>query len=170
MLSRSSLRTVLLASSMLLAWTATAQAREVRVDQEVAGSCVNSATEESDCISEGKGAPGKLSYRNRQQAGAYGPASAQCEGFDFEAPLLEGEAVATAADLSQLYAVLSSGYNCASLAGPTKTVAEYTVVGGSGRFEGASGTVSTVADGVALSPAPGTSAFSATVQGEVTVP
>ena len=77
--------------------------------------------------------------------------------------------MATAADLSQLYAVLSSGYNCASLAGPTKTVAEYTVVGGSGRFEGASGTVSVVTDGVALSPAPGTSAFSATVQGELTV-
>ena len=150
--------------------TPAAQAGQIRVDQAFAGAVVTSATYESDSISEGKGAPGKASYRVRQQAGAYGPASPQCEGFDFEAPLLEGEGVGTAADLSQVYVVLTSGYTCASLAGPGRTVAEYVVVGGSGRFEGASGTLTAHSEFVALSPAPGTAATSGTIEGTITVP
>jgi hypothetical protein len=168
----SAFRIAILGSTMLgLFLTATTtKAEEVRVHQQVAGSCVTSATYESDCIAEAKGAPGKISYRVRQQAGAYGPASPQCDGFDFEAPLLEAEAVGTSPDLSQLYAVLTSGYSCASLAGPGRTVAEYLVVGGSGRFEGASGTVTLESDNVALSPAPGTSAVRSTLEGQITVP
>ena len=151
--------------------TPAAQAGQIRVDQAIAGSAVTSATYESDSIAEGKGAPGKASYRVRQQAGAYGPASPQCDGFDFEAPLLEGEAVATSADLSQVYGVLTSGYTCASLAGPGRSVSEYVVVGGSGRFEGASGTATGQTESVALSPAtPDTAAFSGTVEGTITVP
>ena len=121
--------------------TPAAQAGQIRFDQAFAGAAVTSAAYESDSVAEGKGVPGKASYRVRQQAGAYGPASPQCDGFDFEAPLLEGEGVVTFADLSQVYAVVTSGYTCASLAGPGRTVFESVVVGGSGRFEGASGTV-----------------------------
>lgn len=148
-----------------------AQAGEIRVDQETVGSCVTSATEESDCISEGRGAPGKVSYRNRTQAGPYGPATERCLGFDVEASLLEGEAVGTTADFSQAYAVLTSGFNCVSFAGTGKTVAEYMIVGGSGRFEDASGTVVVETEFVSLTPAaPGTSANRGTVQGELTLP
>jgi len=150
--------------------TPAAQAGQIRVDQAVAGASVTSAAYESDSTLQAKGAPGAASYRVRQQAGAYGLASPKCEGFDFEAPLREGEGVATYADLSQLYAVLTSGYTCASLAGPGRTVAEYVVVGGSGRFEGASGTLTGHAEFVALSPAPGTSAISGTIEGTITVP
>jgi hypothetical protein len=150
--------------------TPAAQAGQVQVDQETAGSCVTSATEEADCISEGKGAPGRASYRARTQAGPYEPATERCAGFDVEASLLEGEAVATSADRSQVYGVLTSGFNCVTFAGTGKTVSEYVIVGGSGRFEGASGTVVVENEFVSLSPSPGTSANRGTVQGELTVP
>ena len=150
--------------------TPAAQAGQIRVDQEAAGSCVTSATGETDCIFEARGAPGKASYRKRGQAGPYGLATERCAGFDFEASLLEGESVATSADLSQAYAVLTSGFNCVSVDGTGKTVSEYMIVGGSGRFEGASGTLFVETEFVSLSPAPGTVATRSTVEGELTVP
>jgi hypothetical protein len=150
--------------------TPAAQAGQIRVDQEAAGSCVTSATGENDCIAEARGAPANASYRKRGQAGPYGLATERCAGFDLEASLLEGEAVATSADLSQAYAVLTSGFNCYSFAGTGKTVAEYVVVGGSGRFEGASGSLLIKTEFVALRPSPGTAAIRSTVEGELTVP
>jgi hypothetical protein len=168
----SAFRIAILASGLLGVFltAATTKAEEVGVHQRVAGACVISATQESDCTAQGKGAPGKASYRVRQQAGTYGPASPQCDGFTFEAPLLEGGGVVTFADQSQVYAVLTSGHNCGNLDGTGRTVSEYVIVGGSGRFENASGTASVETSNVALSPSPGISAISGTVEGEITVP
>lgn len=139
---------------LLLAVSEAAEATDtIRIDSRIAGSSVFTAADRVvDGLFEGKDAPGKSSVRTYNQLGQPGAPSARCQGFDFEIPSVAGQGAATFADGSQLYAVLTFGYVCGSLDGARRSVSEAPIVGGSGRFAGATGTATFVTEGVALDP------------------
>ncbi len=147
---------IIVACSALTVFLAgAAQAKQmVRIDQRIAGASVITLDETgggvADGTAEGKGAPGKSSYRVLAEFGPPGPASPRCAGFDFELSVPSGSAVTTFADFSQLYAIIDSGYSCGSFDGARRTVYETSIVGGTGRFEGATGTATAELEGVAL--------------------
>jgi hypothetical protein len=142
---------------------------EIRIDSQIAGTGVFTADRVSDGVGETRGAPGRGSLRTFSQLGALGPPSAHCDGFDFEIPVVFGSGVVTFADLSQLRAVQTSGYVCGSLEGARNTVAEGVIVGGSGRFEGATGTVTFETEGEALNPETGITAWTGTITGSARI-
>jgi hypothetical protein len=160
-------------AALVLFATTSAEAREVRIDSRVAGSAFftpDPATGggRTDTILEGKGTLGRSSARLEGVAGPPGAPSARCQGFDFEIVGVAGTSVSTFEDLSQLYSVSTSTYTCGNLDGARMVVAEGTIVGGTGRFEGASGTTTLVLEGVALTPL-GLNGFTGTVTGTLTI-
>jgi hypothetical protein len=163
--------TIVACTALVFFLSAAAQAwgwGEIRLNQRLAGSCVNPDSFSADCLAQHKGAPGASSSRSLFLYGNFGPPSAQCAGADYETPVVGGSAVATYADLSQMNVVFTSGFVCGKLDGTSKTVAQGIVAGGSGRFEGASGTVSIEADGVAFSPTfPRQASVTGTVTGAI---
>lgn len=144
-------------SALALVVSAVAQAREIRVDQRVVGSAILSQNPvglfgipgwSAEVVGEHRGAPGPATSRGVLLFGPVGPASERCAGFDFEFAVVGGTSVVTApADLSQLKAVITSGFVCAnSNGGNNYSTYESTIVGGTGRFEGASGTITYVSE------------------------
>lgn len=162
-------------SALALFLAGTAQARDVQINQRFAGASVDSVDPEtgnvtSDGTIQLKGAPGSASARSHTELGDFGLPSAQCDGFDLEAPILEGSSVSTFKDLSQLYIFFTSGHVCFRFDGTSRSTAEGIAVGGTGRFEGATGTLSLEIHGFAVSPpAPGVTSQSGTVTGTISI-
>jgi hypothetical protein len=162
-------------AALVLFATTAAHAKEVRIDSRIAGATnytPNPATGGgvADLVAMGKGAPGKSSFRSATEYGPPGPPSARCDGFDFELVAVGGSTVATFEDLSQLYGVTTSGYVCGSLDGARMSVSEGTIVGGTGRFEGATGTATFTSQGLALTPAVGLiSSVTGTITGTASI-
>lgn len=156
---------------LVLAASEAAEARQtIRIDSRVAGSTVFTAADRvADGVFEGTGAPGKASLRTYGQYGPAGPASPRCQGFDFELALVAGQGVSTFADGSQLYAVNTFGYTCGSFDGARRSVIESAIVGGSGRFAGATGTATSVFEGVALDFIAGVNAATGTITGTASI-
>ena len=143
-----------------------AQAKDTKISGRFAQSIVvDTTTNTTDSSAEGKGTFGKFTARSTSSFGEAGAPSENCEGFDFETRSDSLSIVLTYADLSQLHVVGVSGYTCGSLDGTRATAAEAEIVGGSGRFEGATGTVTIEAEGVTVGT--GMEAYSGTFTGSV---
>jgi hypothetical protein len=76
--------------------------------------------------------------------------SERCAGFDFEASVVQGTFVQTYADLSNLIGRIDVGFSCATVLGEVKGQFEGVYLGGTRRFEGASGTFLLEFEGQAL--------------------
>lgn len=96
----------------------------------------------------------------------------QCrEGFDVPLALVSSASLITVPDQSQLFGFSTDGWICLS----TSTGAYYgevygAYIGGTGRFEGASGTFITKFDGQNLDPTIGFRSIRATLDGQLTMP
>jgi hypothetical protein len=145
-----------------------AQAKETKISGRFAqANVVDTTTNTSDASTEGKGTFGKFTARSTGSFGEAGAPSENCEGFDFELPNDSLSIVLTYADLSQLHVVAVSGYTCGSLDGTRAYVVETEIVGGSGRFEGATGTATLEAEGTQFSP--NMAAYTGTFTGTVSL-
>lgn len=164
--------TIVACSALVVFATAAAQARESNVNVRFAGVSVNQTPSFSQVDFQLKGAEGPAIGRGVQLYGPAGPPSANCAGFDFEVPIVGGSGASTYNDFSQLYTVITSGYSCVSFGGANKTATESVVVGGSGRFAGASGSLRSESEGVVSNQGffPNTTAFTGSITGTVTLP
>ena len=76
------------------------------------------------------------------------PSSGDCAAGELDLPLVSSEAVYTFADQSQLFAIQSGGYLCLdTVTGHYYGQVEGDYVGGTGRFEGATGRVTSQFEG-----------------------
>ncbi len=97
----------------------------------------------SDIIQQLRGSPGDSQSRSLVEFGDAGPPSDRCAGFDFEVPIVGGSVVSTLDDdLSVLNGILMSGFNCSTFDGVQRGRFEGVYVGGTRRFEGATGSFS----------------------------
>ncbi|MEJ2487509.1 MAG: hypothetical protein P8Y68_17435 [Anaerolineales bacterium] len=92
-----------------------------------------------------KGAPGAAEIMAVGTGGLV-PVDEQCPGADLQVKFGNGGFVATFEDQSMLFFVVDESEearnaNCIHFVGPNEGAFEYNVVGGSGRFEGATGSV-----------------------------
>lgn len=93
------------------------------------------------------------------------------EGFDVPFALVTSASTFTVPDQSQLFGFSTDGWLCLSTAtGAYYGEAYGTYIGGTGRFEGASGTFTTKFDGQNLDPTIGFRSFRGTLDGRLTTP
>ena len=139
------------ALSLLLGIGVSSQAGAATFEQKIAGGMgfVDSVGDEL-LIGNlmGKGGPGSSNIRSEVATGLPTVATDCPEGFDFQAPVVRSNFVATFNDLSLLSGRLESGFGCRNLTtGDAFLVVEGEISGGNGRFEGATGTWKVIAEG-----------------------
>lgn len=109
----------------------------------------------------GKGGPGRSNIRSEIAGPLVPEAPTDCPaGFDFQVPVVRANFVATFQDLSLLSGRLVSGFVCRNVtSGDGFAFTEGEITGGSGRFEGATGTWKTTAEAKPAGFQPGAEAF-----------
>lgn len=118
----------------------------------------------------GKGSFGKFAFATTTEfALPTGPGQCASDTDELEFPLISSEEVTTFADQSQLFSVASGGYSCVSLStGYYYGQIEADYVGGTGRFEGATGTYTSPFEGQNFGdPNVGFRSITGTVEGTV---
>lgn len=160
------------------------EGKGVVINQEIAGSILGGITITANDGSThnvsllnlyARGAPGEANIEAAGGAIPVIPPSGICPvGTDLELKFVGGGCVETFNDLSMLFYSIdpspdAKNYLCVDFQGPNSGVWDYLIVGGTGRFEGATGSV-TVEVSSTWQAAPDLSAEAGTIQGTIQLP
>jgi hypothetical protein len=141
---------VLACAALGLLLASAVQAKEVRQNQPCSGAGVLLDEFHANVILTCKGRPSSAITHVFVEMGDLGPPSEKCQGFNFEAPVVDGSVVVVFKDLSKVIGLITSGQICVSLDGDLAIDCAGAYVGGVGRFGAAGGTFSTDFAGVVL--------------------
>lgn len=167
------------AVALLGGLVATVANAEQRVNQRLAGTILPTQIDSNGddmtaglALGETKGSPGSGQLRGTIEFAPPLPpgVGTDCSATELQFNLVAGGSVQTFADLSQLFFENTSGYFCLDLdTGAATSVTEGIYTGGTGRFEGASGSA-TVAVTVGLDVAADISVVNGTIVGTLVLP